>query len=152
MASAFQRNAFQRSPAFQISSGAGGLPSGGRPRHVKIKKHEGFSRKYYDELRAAQKALVEAEKAAVKLKQAQQQEAAQHALAIAQEAIAAAASESAHAVDLQRITLELQSAARSKVAADVLAQLRRAELTAVVMAKAEFEQDEEEAITLLLMH
>ncbi len=126
-----------------------GFPSGGRSkRYVDLKKIKaGFSRKYYDEMRAAEAAALAALKAASVRKRVEQQEALARAARAAQEALDAVQEQDTE-VDLAPLTRALDAAVGAK---NFATSLKRAQ-DAIDAAKAMMDEEEEEAIELLLMH
>lgn len=112
-----------------------------------------FSRRRWRELREAQEALLKAEQAALDLKKQKQHDDAIRAIKLAEEAIALAEAAEAEA-DLQRrisqLTKACQAAAGAKQAAGVMAAMKRIELHAMAIIRAE-EEDDETAIELILL-
>ncbi len=104
-----------------------------------------FSRKRFEEIRAAQRAAEEAERRALEL-QAKQREALQRA-ALAVERAAQEAEEQESAVDLTRMTALLDAATNATRSTAIIKNARAAYDAAMLALEME---DEEEAIMLLL--
>jgi hypothetical protein len=160
MAGAFQGNAFQNN-AFQTDGGVG--EAGGRRRYIEKKeldrrfkeqKERGFSRKYYDNLIAAQRAQAEAEIRAADLYQAEQRETAIRAAQEAADALAEAEASQAIAAReiaaVRKHALALAGAMTVKAVLDESAKLT--EYAIALRMHLAMLGDEDEAITLLMMH
>ncbi len=116
-----------------------------------------FSRKYYEELRAAQKAAVAAEKKALRLKSEQSRKALEFAAEMADQAIREAAHQDRQSDLLDDLTRMLRAATAANEASEATARAVQAARQAATML-AEFErhrqqmldEDEDEVMALLL--
>jgi len=135
-------------PTTTVTPPAVGLPA---RRYVDLKKrHRAFSRKYFEELQAAEQAqyaaLIAADKLATSKRKTALAEAAQLAEAALDEIDAAESAANEAAV--VRMTAALQAAASATLVKDAIAQARIAQTTArTIITNIE---DEEDAILLLL--
>lgn len=141
-ASAFQNSAFQVGVIEEPTPGTVLMPGKSGP------SGSVFTRKRFEEIRAAERAAAAALRAAEKCKRVEQQEALEQAGLAAQEAIESAQETPDIEVDFAKLTRALESAVSAK---NFATSLKRAG-DAVRIAQAIMAEEEEEAIMLLLLH
>ncbi len=138
---------------FEIASTARpvvGDPGGGKGRRHRSdwKPERGFSRKYFDEMLAAERAALAARKAAENRKRLEQQEVLAEAALAAQEAIDSV--EDGSEVDFTKLTRALDAAVSAKNFATSLKRAKDAIAAAQAIINAD--DEEEEAMMLLLLN
>lgn len=126
----------------------------GRVRRISLDQPRGFSRKYFEELLAAQRAAEAAEEASFERRREEQRLALEQAAEAAQEAIALASEE--QEIDFARMTRELSAAVSAKNfsvslkrASDAVMEAQLLIATQRLAAEAD---EEEEAVMLLMLH
>lgn len=126
---------------------------GGKRRyHSELKIERGFSRRYFDEMLAAERAMLAALKASEERNRAEQQDALECAALAAQEALEAALENTEREEDFAKLTRSLNAAVSAKNFATSLKRAADAVQAAQAIIRAVEDEDEEEAVMLLLLN
>jgi hypothetical protein len=117
-------------------------------------RHERFSDKYYAELLGTERAIEDAEEKAETLRP-ERREALEEAAEKTAEVLNAAAGFEAHRAELHKLARDLAAATAARKASEQIAKAKAVAIFAESLAKAyqaAFDEDEEETITMLLLH
>ncbi len=148
---AFQLDAFQTCSVAPTPTRAVGWVGGGRRHRSDWKPERGFSRKYFDEMLAADRAAAAALRASEKRKRVEQQEALEQAALAAQEALEVAGNTPDHEADFAKLTRALDAAVSAKNFATSLKRANDAMIAAQAIIQEASDDEEEEAMMLLLL-